>query len=163
MNMQDESRKLIALRLRPSVHQQAKIAAAKAGVPLGQWLEEAIIRRNAMPVASVLPKLSPKLKPYFEHFVNNANKTHLHPNDWGHFYKFIEHCHRLQSKLSAMEIKHLLLNQGFSEEYASYLADVYSHGRDIIKVHQGSVPHGADDEWANRSAARELPEANNAD
>jgi predicted HicB family RNase H-like nuclease len=39
---QDEPRKLIALRLRPSIHRQAKIAAVTAGVTLGQWLEAAI-------------------------------------------------------------------------------------------------------------------------
>jgi predicted HicB family RNase H-like nuclease len=38
----EESRKLIALRILPTVHRQAKIAAVTAGKTLGQWLEEAI-------------------------------------------------------------------------------------------------------------------------
>ena len=32
----------MALRILPSVHRQAKIAAVTAGVTLGRWLEEAI-------------------------------------------------------------------------------------------------------------------------
>ena len=32
----------MALRILPSVHRQAKIAAVTAGKTLGQWLEEAI-------------------------------------------------------------------------------------------------------------------------
>jgi len=39
---QDETRKLIALRILPSVHRQAKIGAVIAGKTLGRWLEEAI-------------------------------------------------------------------------------------------------------------------------
>ncbi len=42
MTAQDEIRKLIALRMRPSVHRQAKIAAVTAGVTLGMWIEAAI-------------------------------------------------------------------------------------------------------------------------
>ena len=38
----EETRKLIALRILPTVHRQAKIAAVTAGKTLGQWLEEAI-------------------------------------------------------------------------------------------------------------------------
>ena len=149
MSTRNEARKLIALRLKPSMHLQAKVAAARAGVPLGQWIEEAINRSSAVPGMSLLPKISPKLIPYFEHFVHTANKTGLHPLDWGRYYNFIANAHRLQSKLTERDVKRLLVNEGFDDERAFILADLYRHGRDIIKVHQGSVPHGADDRWVN--------------
>ena len=94
-------------------------------------------------------KLSPKLMPYFERFINNANKTGLHPYDWGRYYNFIANAHRLRSKLTETDVKCLLVDEGFDDEYASDLANVYGHGRHIIKVHRGSIPHGATDKWAN--------------
>ena len=42
MTTPDEPRKLTAMRLRPSVHRQAKIAAVTAGKTLGAWIEEAV-------------------------------------------------------------------------------------------------------------------------
>jgi predicted HicB family RNase H-like nuclease len=38
----DEQRKLVALRMLPSAHRQAKIAAVTEGKTLGVWIEEAI-------------------------------------------------------------------------------------------------------------------------
>ena len=38
----DEQRKLVALRMLPSAHRQAKIAAVTEGKTLGLWIEEAI-------------------------------------------------------------------------------------------------------------------------
>jgi len=42
MTTPDEPRKLIALRMLPSAHRQAKIAAVTEGKTLGLWIEEAI-------------------------------------------------------------------------------------------------------------------------
>ena len=42
MTQQSEQRKLVALRMLPTVHRQAKIAAVIAGKTLGQWVEEAV-------------------------------------------------------------------------------------------------------------------------
>ena len=42
MTTPDEQRKLIALRMLPSAHPQAKIAAVTEGKTLGVWIEEAI-------------------------------------------------------------------------------------------------------------------------
>ena len=42
MTTPDEQRKLIALRMLPSAHRQAKIAAVTEGKTLGEWIEEAI-------------------------------------------------------------------------------------------------------------------------
>ena len=102
-----------------------------------------------MPNQRSRPKLSPKLIPIFKHFADLANRTGLHPYDWGRYYNFIANCHSLRSMLSEHDVKLLLIDAGFDDTHASYLADVYRHGRDIIKVHRGSVPHGATDRWAN--------------
>ena len=42
MTTPDENRKLVALRMLPSAHRQAKIAAVTEGRTLGVWIEEAI-------------------------------------------------------------------------------------------------------------------------
>ena len=42
MTAPDEQRKLVALRMLPSAHRQAKIAAVTEGKTLGVWIEEAI-------------------------------------------------------------------------------------------------------------------------
>ena len=42
MTVPDEQRKLVALRMLPSAHRQAKIAAVPEGKTLGMWIEEAI-------------------------------------------------------------------------------------------------------------------------
>ena len=42
MTTPDEQRKLMALRMLPSAHRQAKIAAVTEGKTLGLWIEEAI-------------------------------------------------------------------------------------------------------------------------
>ena len=136
MIRQDESRKLIAMRLRPSVHQQAKVAAAKAGVPLGQWLEETIARRSAMFETSTLPKLSPQLEPSFRQFINLAKKTGLHPLDRDRYYGFINNSHRFQPQLSETDVRHLLGHHGFDEEGASYLSDMYRTVRDFLKFQE---------------------------
>ena len=92
------------------------------------------------------PRLSPKLVKYFEFFVNTSNKSVLHHNDWGKFYNFIAHSHSLRSRLLESDIKRLLIQEGFREDYASYLGDVYDHGRRIIRVYKGSIADGAVDE-----------------
>ncbi|NQW22998.1 MAG: hypothetical protein HQ475_06090 [SAR202 cluster bacterium] len=99
-----------------------------------------------MPESNAPPKLSAKLLKYFQFFVSTSNKSMLHPNDWGKFYNFISHAHSLRSKLLESDIKRLLVQEGFREEYASQLADVYDHGRRIIRVYNGSIPDGAVDE-----------------
>ena len=42
MTTPDAQRKLVALRMLPSAHRQAKIAAVTEGKTLGVWIEEAI-------------------------------------------------------------------------------------------------------------------------
>ena len=45
MTVPDEQRKLVALRMVPSAHRQAKIAAVTEGKTLGVWIEEAILEK----------------------------------------------------------------------------------------------------------------------
>ena len=52
MTTSDEQRKLVALRMLPSAHRQAKIAAVTEGKTLGVWIEEAIrekVERESSP------------------------------------------------------------------------------------------------------------------
>ena len=42
MTTPEETRKITTIRLKPSAQRRAKIAAATAGVTIGEWLEEAI-------------------------------------------------------------------------------------------------------------------------
>ena len=111
---------------------------------------------RAMPNSGAPQRLSPKLVKYFEFFAKNSNKEMEHPLDWRKFYNFIAHAHSLQSQLSESDIKRLLVQEGFREEYASHLADVYDQGRRIIRVHRGSIPDGAVDE--KRAAYERLME-----
>ena len=45
VSTQEEQRKLIALRILPSVHRKAKIASVIADMTLGRWLEMAILEK----------------------------------------------------------------------------------------------------------------------
>ena len=45
MSTPPETRKLIALRILPSAHRQARIAAVMADMTLGRWLEQAILEK----------------------------------------------------------------------------------------------------------------------
>ena len=45
MTTPDEQRKLVALRMLPSAHRRAKIAAVTEGKTLGVWIEEAILEK----------------------------------------------------------------------------------------------------------------------
>lgn len=91
------------------------------------------VRLNIESREDLMPRLSPKAKEFFDPFVSRANKVALHPSDWEPFYDFVIVCHRLRSKLKEDDIKYLLVQQGFSEEYALTIAGVYRHGREILK------------------------------
>jgi hypothetical protein len=94
---------------------------------------KAKVRLSIQSRQSLIPKLSPMPAMYFSHFVRQANKGALHPLDWQLFYSFIAVSHRLRSKLTASDIKYLLVREGFDEDYAREIASVYSHGRGLLR------------------------------
>jgi hypothetical protein len=82
-----------------------------------------------------LPKFARKK---FESFLSNPSiwkqeVTFLHPLDWQKFYSFVRHCHRYKVKVSAAEIKCLLREANFQEDFAEYVAEVFSHGMALLK------------------------------
>ena len=79
-------------------------------------------------------KLSKGTECYFDQFVNNANKQILHPKDWERFYIFIRASHAGNTKLPQGDLKCLLIDNGFPESNASKLSNLYSHGRDMLKI-----------------------------
>ncbi len=82
------------------------------------------------------PRLPRKAQMQFDSFVNLANMTTLHPNDWDRFYAFICHSHKHALKLNETELERLLVKAGFSEEKAKKLSHVYLHGRRILQVNR---------------------------
>ena len=107
------------------------------------------------------PKLSPKVQPLFDAFTNLANKSTLHPFDWNRFYAFLCAAHRFRSRLSGSDVKELLLAQGFQEDYASDIAEVYEHGRAIISKSKGALfaYPGHDPNAFYRERRREMQQA----
>lgn len=77
--------------------------------------------------------LPPRIKYFFDQFCLAAKKSCLHPLDLRRFNTFIIACHLGRSKLSSYEIIGLLENEGFDQERALYLADLYNQGRDLVK------------------------------
>ena len=91
------------------------------------------LRLNIESRKDLEPKLSPKAKEFFDLFVSMANKSVPHPLDFGRFYDFIVVSHMLRSKLTEEDITYLLIQEGFSERYAGDMANIYYHGRQILK------------------------------
>lgn len=78
------------------------------------------------------PKLPPTVQRSFDQFVNAANKGMLHSLDWGRWYRFVRLADREDVSLGEDDIRRMLRQQGFSEERANHIADVYHHGRAIL-------------------------------
>jgi hypothetical protein len=83
--------------------------------------------------AETLPKLSPKAQQLFSTFVLLANIDSLHPLDWERFYQFIHFAHAYHLRLSQDDLFRLLVMAGFREEYARHIADIYDHGRNLLR------------------------------
>ena len=76
--------------------------------------------------------LPPETSKRLKSFIVLANTSALHPLDWNRFYEFIAFCHAHHVKLSESQLRRLLVEGGFTEEKAEYLADIYSHGREML-------------------------------
>lgn len=93
---------------------------------------KARVRLNIQSHDKTEPQLPPTLREFFDWFVSTANKSGLHPSDWGYFYRFIILAHKLGSRLSEEDVKYLLVKAGFYLEGAKYMAEIYRHGRAIL-------------------------------
>ena len=78
-------------------------------------------------------KLPKRTKYFFNQFVNGANKQILNPLDWKRFYIFIQASHEGNTKLLPGELECLLIDNGFPEDNASSLSDIYYHGRHLLE------------------------------
>jgi hypothetical protein len=81
-------------------------------------------------------KLPPKTKGIFDYFIRHANKARLHLSDWDKFYEFINACHDYRVKLDELDLVYMLEKEGFTENYARELANVYYHIREFLKGHK---------------------------
>jgi hypothetical protein len=79
-------------------------------------------------------KLPKRTKYFFNQFLNCTNKQILHPLDWRRFYIFIKACHEGKTKCLPGELEHLLVENGFPEDNASSLSNIYYHGRSLLEL-----------------------------
>ena len=49
------------------------------------------------------------------------------------FYRFVIGAHRGGTKLTEGYVKELLIEDGFEETTADHLANIYDHGREVLK------------------------------
>jgi len=92
-------------------------------------------RLSIQPKVSLKVTLPPKANKIFKTFVSSANRNILHPLDWRRFYIFIRHCRSRKVNIYPDDLKRLLIEYGFEETKASYLADIFSHGRNLLGTH----------------------------
>jgi hypothetical protein len=106
------------------------VAEAKALVgPLLSAYNRDANTRHRMSIAR-MKRLEPKLPPHseklFKRFALLANKSVLHPLDWGRFYEFVRSS-RMRRPLYEEDMARLLMKEGFSVQYAKHIAGVYFH------------------------------------
>ena len=83
--------------------------------------------RMSIPKMKILePKPPPQSEKLFKRFAVLANKSVLHPLDWGRFYEFVRNS-RMRSPLYEEDMARLLMKEGFSAQYAKHIAGVYFH------------------------------------
>jgi len=92
--------------------------------------------RHRMTVATkekLEPKLPPQSAKLFNRFTILANKSGLHPLDWRRFYEFVRNS-RMRTQLTDEDIARLLIKEGFSEQYARHIAEVYGHLWELKRI-----------------------------
>ncbi len=67
-------------------------------------------------------------------FINCANRASLHPRDWRRYYGFVRYAHAHRARSTVSDIYVALLTSGFTEQKAQQLANVYGHGREILRA-----------------------------
>ena len=79
------------------------------------------------------PHLPPMARELFDSFTIDARKSGLREADWRRFYRFIRHASAHNLRLGRDDIHWLLVDGGFSIEHAAEIADVYEHGRGLLR------------------------------
>jgi len=78
--------------------------------------------------------LPPKTGYFYRQFASDPTKNFsYHPADMDRFYSFIVAAHRGGTRLTEGDMKQLLIEDGFEEDTAEHLANIYEHGREILK------------------------------
>ena len=95
-----------------------------------------------------MARMAPKTKRVFEFFVEDANKTGLHPTDWRRFYTFVQTARRYRSQIWEQDVKKALMGAGFDEDYARHLSDIYCHCWRMLSAFSSPV---AAAEWRRRT------------
>jgi hypothetical protein len=114
----------------PSYEVYCAVAKALIGPLLSIYNREALTRHRMVIAAKkrIEPKLPPHSAQLFRRFTSLANKSGLHPLDWRRFYIFVRNS-RMRNELPDEDMARLLIKRGFSEQYASHIAEVYGHLR----------------------------------
>jgi hypothetical protein len=116
----------------------AYVAAAKSvlGAILRRYRQAfgAKCRLRIQRRSSLRPRLPKVARRLLYTFVAHANKSLLHELDWGPFYNFIHHCACRRVQLRPVDLQHLLEQRGLDEYQARHLADVYDHGRHLVRM-----------------------------
>jgi len=73
------------------------------------------------------PKMTPKAKEAFDHFVHTANKESLHPLDWEAFYRFVNVCHRTGNFFFEDQMRWFCCRAGFTPAKAEMLQLAFFH------------------------------------
>ena len=112
----------------PSFETYASEAKALIGPLLSAFNREAGTRYRMVITSkeSLEPKLPTQSERLFKRFATLANRSSLHPSDWGRFYQFVSNI-RMRKPPSDDDISRLLINEGFAERHAQRIAEVYGH------------------------------------
>jgi len=135
--VQPEAKNTVAVEIRaerwspndpPTYETYVAEARALIGPLLSAYNREFGMRhRMTVPAKRKLePKLSPQSTELFKRFAVLANKSGLHPLDWRRFYEFVRDS-RMRRPLPDEDMVRLLIREGFSEQYACQIAEVYRH------------------------------------
>lgn len=85
-----------------------------------------------------LDKLPEKARQKFECFLLaptmwGQKVMSLHPLDWQKFYRFTQHCHSYKVSISPSEVKDILIESRFTNEFAGRVTEVFQHSMGVLK------------------------------
>ncbi len=89
---------------------------------------------------SLRPKLSARTQYFFDQFTAAANAQCLSALDWERFYQFIHTAHACRSRLSLSDLIEVLIERGFAQNDAPYLAKIYEHRRSLLSCQKPRMP-----------------------